>query len=215
MGLIVMHGVKPMKSEEKTDWLDFKEIKANTDVKAVLDHFELLQGLGEQRNKDGTLELVGWCPLGTKRHGKKDSFAFNLEKKTFQCFACKNRGSVIDFVAVFESKHIRESARLIAEINSGVSTDSDVARQAVETHGRAENDAVEQTATLPEKSRFESADASKKNDDPREREDVDRLLKGVMTMSEAIERVRAGKVNIKDLVVVDVVAYKFFDRILN
>ena len=52
--------------------LDFRKIKAAADVETVLSHLEILEGL-EERGE----ELVGWCPLGGKKHGKRDSFAIN------------------------------------------------------------------------------------------------------------------------------------------
>ncbi len=91
--------------------LNFREIKAACDVSKVLAHLELLPAL-EKRG----INLVGWCPLGTKRHGKKDSFSIDTDKKVFHCFACKNKGTVLDFVASVRSIHIRDSAALIDQI---------------------------------------------------------------------------------------------------
>jgi len=91
--------------------LNFKEIKTACDVSVVLEHLELLHSM-EERDTD----LVGWCPLGTKRHGKKDSFSISTVIKVFQCFACKKKGTVLDFVAQFKGIHIRDSAALIDQI---------------------------------------------------------------------------------------------------
>ena len=88
-------------------WLDFKAIKEKADVRAVLSEFGLLEHL-EARGA----ELVGWCPFGDE-HGKKDSFSFNVEKKTFQCFACKARGSLLDFVAKFQNVDLRVAAQWV------------------------------------------------------------------------------------------------------
>lgn len=94
-------------------WLDFKAIKEKADVRAVLSEFGLLEHL-EQRGA----ELVGWCPFGDE-HGKKDSFSMNAEKKTFQCFACKARGSLLDFVAKFQNVDLREAAQWVASLCGG------------------------------------------------------------------------------------------------
>lgn len=98
-------------TEEKgADWLDLKAIKANTEVKPVLEHFEILEYLEPKG-----AELVGWCPLGHE-HGKEDSFAFNIEKKTFQCFACKSRGSILDFIAKYKEVTLREAGKIAMQI---------------------------------------------------------------------------------------------------
>ncbi len=101
------------KEEDKKDWLDFGTIKESSDVTAVLSHYGLVEKLERRTN-----EFVGWCPLGTKKHGKKDSFNFNVKKKTFKCFACKQHGSTLDFVAKYQILHLRESAEVLAMINS-------------------------------------------------------------------------------------------------
>lgn len=93
-------------SEDNQDWLDFKSIKAKLDVKPVLERYGILEHLEER----GT-EWIGWCPLG-REHGKGDSFAFNVEKRSFQCFACKARGSVLDFIAKYEDIGLREAAKI-------------------------------------------------------------------------------------------------------
>lgn len=102
-------------------WLDFKAIKESADVRFVLSEFALLQHLEERG-----AELVGCCPFG--QHGKQDSFAFNIEKKTFQCFSCKKKGSVLDFVQqfiAFRDKRpcgLREAGQLLTEIMSKAAT---------------------------------------------------------------------------------------------
>ncbi|MDO9103683.1 MAG: CHC2 zinc finger domain-containing protein [Methylovulum sp.] len=92
------------------DWIDFKDIKAKTEVHPVLEHFGLLKYL-----EPHGAELVGWCPIG-KEHGKADSFAFNVEKRSFQCFACKSRGSVLDFIAKYQGVNLREAAKIVLDI---------------------------------------------------------------------------------------------------
>lgn len=95
------------------DWLDFKEIKARLDARAVLSHLGLLEHLEERG-----AEWVGWCPFGDE-HGKKDSFAVNVEKKTFQCFACKARGSILDLVAKLRNCNLRGAAQVVLSVIDG------------------------------------------------------------------------------------------------
>ena len=82
-------------------WIDFQSIKDAADVERVLAHYGILEHL--ERRGD---ELVGWCPMG-EEHGKADSFAFNVAKKSFQCFACKARGSILDFTRKFHGSDLR------------------------------------------------------------------------------------------------------------
>lgn len=97
-------------NSDKSDWIDFKQIKARADVRPVLEHFGILEHLEERG-----AELVGWCPFG-KEHGKADSFAFNTEKRSFQCFACKSRGSVLDFIGKHQGVSLRDAAKIALEI---------------------------------------------------------------------------------------------------
>lgn len=90
--------------------LNFKEIKEQADVRKVLSHCGLLEHL-EARGD----ELVGWCPFG-EEHGKKDSFSMNVEKKNFQCFSCKARGSILDFVAKLKNGTLREAAKIVLDM---------------------------------------------------------------------------------------------------
>lgn len=96
--------------EDDEGWLDFNAIKEKADVRAVLSHFGLLGYLEEHG-----AELTGWCPFGDE-HGNKDSFSINVEKKIFQCFACKMRGGLLDFVAKFANFGLREAAQTVQSI---------------------------------------------------------------------------------------------------
>jgi CHC2 zinc finger len=108
-----------MSSEDQKPWIDFKQIKESADVESVLDQCGILDGLQRQG-----AELVGWCPLGkADQHGKGDSFAFNTQKKTFQCFACKARGSILDFVSRLQGVGLREAATFVLSAAQPVSSD--------------------------------------------------------------------------------------------
>ncbi len=96
--------------EHGADWIDFKALKATLEVRPVLAHFGILEHLETKG-----AELVGWCPLG-KQHGKQDSFSFNVEKRSFQCFACRARGSVLDFITKHENVSLREAGKIAVTI---------------------------------------------------------------------------------------------------
>lgn len=118
-------------SEKGEDWLDFKSIKAKIAVKPVLEHYEILEHLEERG-----AELIGWCPFG-KEHGKGDSFSFNTEKKSFQCFACKARGSVLDFIGKYEGLSLREAAKVALGILGEEGTEDAPAEAKGRPYGKA------------------------------------------------------------------------------
>jgi len=118
-------------TEKGADWLDFKEIKARAEVRPVLERFGILEHL-EERGP----ELVGWCPLG-REHGKQDSFSFNVEKRSFQCFACKARGSVLDFVAKYEDISLRDAAKTVMGILDGGGPESAETEPKSRPYGKA------------------------------------------------------------------------------
>ncbi len=91
-------------------WVDFKTTKDNADVKQVLQALGLLDNLSEEGS-----ELSGSCPLGPA-HGKDGSFSVNVDKKNFNCLACKRRGSIIDLVKFSENISLREAATRIEAI---------------------------------------------------------------------------------------------------
>lgn len=99
-----------MTEKTQESWLDFQSIKDAADIERVLTHYGILEHL--ERRGD---ELVGWCPMG-EEHGKADSFAFNVPKKSFQCFACKARGSILDFTRKYHGSDLRTAALLVQEI---------------------------------------------------------------------------------------------------
>lgn len=46
---------------EKTEWVDFKEIKEKVSMEDILGHYKLLKGLKRKGN-----ELKGFCPFTTR-----------------------------------------------------------------------------------------------------------------------------------------------------
>lgn len=123
------------------DWLDFKEIKARLDARAVLSHLGLLEHLEERG-----AEWVGWCPFGDE-HGKKDSFAVNIEKKTFQCFACKARGSILDLVAQLRNCNLRGAAQLVLSVMDGGAVGEE--KRGGRPYGKAKPVGEDQNADVP------------------------------------------------------------------
>jgi DNA primase len=84
------------------DWVDFRLVKQIVTMQMVLDHY----GINWLRkNKD---ELRGRCPIH-KGEGER-SFHVNTTKNAFQCFSCKSRGNVLDFVAAMEECTVRDAA---------------------------------------------------------------------------------------------------------
>ncbi len=92
--------------------IDFNQVKKASKVNQVLRYYNI----HNLKEKGG--EMVGWCPL-SGGHGKDDSFSFNFEKKVFQCFACKKRGSTLDFVREMEKTGIKQAGAVLDEINKG------------------------------------------------------------------------------------------------
>ena len=123
-------------SNISTQYLNFKLIKNQTDVVKLFDFLNL--GDTYELNKDND-ELVGICPLSNEKHGDENSFSFNVKKKTFQCFACKKRGSVIDFIKYMREANggklnLRESAKVLSEINKQIMGEEAYAKDLVQSY---------------------------------------------------------------------------------
>jgi DNA primase len=86
----------------ENNWVDFKAVKAAVSITMVLDHY----GVNWLRKEKG--ELVGRCPIH-KGEGSR-TFHANPEKNAFNCFSCKAKGNVLDFVAAMEQVGVREAA---------------------------------------------------------------------------------------------------------
>ena len=192
-------------TEGKANWLDFEAIKASATVEEVLAHYGLLERLTRAGD-----ELTGWCPLGTKQHGKKDSFAFNVAKKTFQCFACKQRGSVLDFVAKYQGLHLRESAEALQAIMAGTAGDAPTPRDTPEAVPAPESgpvsEASEQTREHPKLAEtVGSAPGASPADDPASPalEVFDFESNPVMPFEQAMLQVMNGRRRASDLVAIE------------
>jgi DNA primase len=88
-------------------YVDFRAVKEAVSIRMALDHY----GVNWLR-KNGE-ELRGRCPIH-KGEGT-DTFHANLGKNIFNCFSCKARGNVLDFVAAREQCTVRDAALKLAE----------------------------------------------------------------------------------------------------
>jgi DNA primase len=100
-----------MATKKAKDWVDFKEIKARVGMLELLERYGLFEDL---ENKDD--EWIGYCPIHDKEgEHEKNSFRANTAKNNWQCFACKKKGNVLDFVAEMEEISIKEAGQKIVE----------------------------------------------------------------------------------------------------
>ncbi|MEL6568298.1 MAG: CHC2 zinc finger domain-containing protein [Pseudomonadota bacterium] len=76
-----------------TQWIDFKLLKQQIRFEAVLAHY------GVEGVSDGPAHVKCRCPF---HEDKKPSLGIDLEKKIWQCFACKASGNVLDFITRME-----------------------------------------------------------------------------------------------------------------
>lgn len=88
-----------------TNHWDFASIKEQARFETVLAKYGL-------ETKGHEAEQMTLCPFHDDR---SPSCSFNLDKKVFHCFACGEKGTILDFVAQMESCSITEAARLLAE----------------------------------------------------------------------------------------------------
>jgi DNA primase len=87
---------------DQDNWVDFRAVKAAVNFEMVLAHYSIN---GLRKNRD---ERRGRCPIH-KGDGER-AFQINVSKNVFQCFSCKARGNVLDFVAAMEGCSIRDAA---------------------------------------------------------------------------------------------------------
>ena len=90
----------------KTNWIDFKALRAKLDFAAVLAHY------GVEVKRKGS-QHHGYCPL-PNHNGKKNSpsFSANLERGIFQCFGCGAKGNVLEFAALMQSVDPKDGTAL-------------------------------------------------------------------------------------------------------
>jgi CHC2 zinc finger len=69
----------------------------------ALQELDLLEHL----RRDGD-ELKGICPI---HGGEKESFGVHVVRGVFNCFACKKKGNVLDFVMHFKQVNVKEAGQ--------------------------------------------------------------------------------------------------------
>jgi DNA primase len=87
-------------------WVDFRVVKAQISMQMLVEHYAL------KDLKKSQHELRGRCPIHNG-NGER-TFHINLTKNVFQCFSCKAKGNVLDFVAAMENCAIRGAALKLA-----------------------------------------------------------------------------------------------------
>jgi DNA primase len=92
---------------QKKNWVDYRELKRRVSIKESLDHYGLLSSVKQKKD-----ELVGFCPFHKE---SKASFHVSLTKNAFQCFGCKAKGNILDFVQQKEGVELRGAGLLISE----------------------------------------------------------------------------------------------------
>jgi DNA primase len=105
------------------NWVDFRLVKQVVTMHKIIDHYNI-----NWLRKSGK-EFRGRCPIHHRGAGESGedkngaSFHINHDKNAFNCFSCKARGNVIDFVAAMERCSVRDAALKLKEW-FGVSDDS-------------------------------------------------------------------------------------------
>ena len=98
-----------------TKWIDFKLLKQQLSFQQVLAHY------GIKATKDGEAHVKACCPF---HDDKRPSLGIDLNRKIWQCFACKTSGNVLDFITRMEGHDpvapgaIRKGAEIAVEIMS-------------------------------------------------------------------------------------------------
>jgi DNA primase len=89
-----------------SNWVNFKELRANLDSEQVLRHY------GVEVKRKGN-QHHGYCPLpGHQGKRNSPSFSVNLEKGIFQCFGCGAKGNILEFAALMEKVSLADGAAL-------------------------------------------------------------------------------------------------------
>ncbi len=112
--------------------VDIPEGWIDRDKARAVPFVEVLGALGLlDRLKAKGSNLQGPCPIG-KEHGKADCFGVEIgAKQAYNCFACKSKGNVIDFVMAYKGVPFKEAATWLVELAEQGSADvAEVAAEA-------------------------------------------------------------------------------------
>jgi DNA primase len=89
-------------------WVSFDQIKQTPGVmRKVLEFYGLVDDMKERGS-----QLTGICPI--HKGSNRTEFSVHLQKSIWQCFSCKAKGDVINFVELMEGVDRREAALKIA-----------------------------------------------------------------------------------------------------
>src|SRR5262245_48046419 len=83
------------------NWLDFRSIKREATLKAVLQHY------GVNLRRSGKDQYRGRCPIHCGEG--VEAFHANVARNIFHCFACGAGGTVLDFVAAMQRCSLYEA----------------------------------------------------------------------------------------------------------
>ena len=88
----------------KSQFVDFKAVKAAITMERVLEHYGLMD-----KFKRGTDSLNGPCPI--HKGSNPTQFRVSVSKNIWNCFSeCKHGGNVLDFIAEMEDASIHAAA---------------------------------------------------------------------------------------------------------
>jgi len=88
----------------KTQFVDFKAVKAAITMEQVLNHYGLLD-----KFKRGTDSLNGPCPI--HKGSNPTQFRVSISKNIWNCFSeCKHGGNILDFISEMEQVSIHAAA---------------------------------------------------------------------------------------------------------
>src|SRR5690242_5254917 len=100
--------------------IDFKDLKERATFEPILAHYQLAYRIrGDQ--------AVLRCPF---HNDTEPSLSINLREKIWQCFGCRAKGNILDFMALKENTPLPKAAALIDEICHLGLTMNDPARRA-------------------------------------------------------------------------------------
>ena len=149
---------KNTKNTKNTNWINFTEVKNNTDFKTVLDFYGIkYSGKNEQKTIS--------CPFHNE---KTPSCKVHTGKKVFNCFGCGAGGNVLDFIILKEggnpkdSDDFREGAKKAIEIMGTNPSRSE--NRPPEATGSGNSASVYDSVQLGEKSQNLDSDEPKSNE---------------------------------------------------
>ncbi len=125
-------------SATKQKWLDFGEIKAAADFRDVLAHYGINAPSGD--------DVKVLCPF---HDDHKPSLSVNMKKRVFQCFSCKEKGNILDFVRLIEGGTLRNAAECLQSISGGETDHSPAKTKRAAQKGRKMAQNVTQETDAP------------------------------------------------------------------